>query len=316
MGETSVKNLRSRTIVYSTLKRQQYSTSNAPAKILCRRHTASSTYPSTNHVDHLVPQALFPEKQMHSGRPNIVLSEQGKDLSRVKFDKLVQEKVYPTLEKLLKRLTEQYADFPIYSTSTLCKKNEEPWFRIPTNIKDKNCIGFTSFCCDKREIFQILEEFRKDNVYLYYHDETWINLREVKRSIWTLNGEGEIKKKWTEELVDANCSPKEYISDQIGKKYDIEIFRLPKLHCSPNPIELSWNNLKQFVHDQNITFRQENVKQLIEQLMLAMDDKRATSYFHHVHEIEEMYKTADAIMEEYIEPQLQSDSEETDSDDE
>ncbi|CAF1219927.1 unnamed protein product [Adineta ricciae] len=198
MGETSVKNLRSRTIVYSTLKRQQYSTSNAPAKILCRRHTASSTYPSTNHVDHLVPQALFPEKQMHSGRPNIVLSEQGKDLSRVKFDKLVQEKVYPTLEKLLKRLTEQYADFPIYSTSTLCKKNEEPWFRIPTNIKDKNCIGFTSFCCDKREIFQILEEFRKDNVYLYYHDETWINLREVKRSIWTLNGEGEIKKKWTE----------------------------------------------------------------------------------------------------------------------
>ncbi|CAF1688063.1 unnamed protein product, partial [Adineta ricciae] len=57
------------------------------------------------------------------------------------------------------------------------------------------------------------------------------------------------------ELVCANCPPKEYISDQIGKKYGIEIFRLPKLHCSLNPIELSWNNRKQFVRDQNTTFR-------------------------------------------------------------
>ncbi|CAF4588830.1 unnamed protein product, partial [Rotaria sp. Silwood2] len=65
-----------------------------------------------------------------------------------------------------------------------------------------------------------------------------------------------------------------------------------------------------------MTFRQDDVKQLIEQFMVAMDDKRATSYFHHVRRIEEMFKTADAIMEENIEPHLQSDSEETDSDDE
>ena len=49
--------------------------------------------------------------------------------------------------------------------------------------------------------------------------------------------------------------------------------------------------------------------------MVAMDDKLASSYFHHVYEVEEMYKTADEIMEEEIEPHLQSDSEETDSDD-
>ncbi|CAF1483271.1 unnamed protein product [Adineta ricciae] len=58
--EPIVKNLRSRTIVYPTTKPLQYSTSNAPAKILHRRHTASSVYPSK---DHLVPQALFPEKK-------------------------------------------------------------------------------------------------------------------------------------------------------------------------------------------------------------------------------------------------------------
>jgi hypothetical protein len=37
--------------------------SDAPAKILCRRHTASPILPSKNHVDHLVTQALFPEKK-------------------------------------------------------------------------------------------------------------------------------------------------------------------------------------------------------------------------------------------------------------
>ncbi|CAF4018286.1 unnamed protein product [Rotaria sordida] len=117
------------------------------------------------------------------------------------------------------------------------------------------------------------------------------------------------------QLVCTNCPRKEYMSDRIAKKYAVEIIRLPKLHCSLNPIELLWNNLKQFVRDQNTTFRQDDVKQLIEQFLVAMDDKLASSYFHHVYEVEEMYKTADEIMEEEIEPHFQSDSEETDSDD-
>ena len=41
---------------------------------------------------------------------------------RVEFHKLIQEKVYPTSDKLLKRLNEQYEDFPIRSASTLRKK--------------------------------------------------------------------------------------------------------------------------------------------------------------------------------------------------
>ncbi|CAF1649429.1 unnamed protein product, partial [Adineta ricciae] len=103
---------------------------------------------------------------------------------------------------------------------------------------------------------------------------------------------------------------------RIGKKYGIEIFRLPKLHCSLNPIELSWNNLKQFVPDQSTTFRPDDVKLLSEQFMVTMDDERAMSYFHYARGIEEMYQTADAIMKKDIEQYLQSDSEETDSDDE
>ena len=49
--------------------------------------------------------------------------------------------------------------------------------------------------------------------------------------------------------------------------------------------------------------------------MVAMDEIRASSYFHHVRGIEETFKRADAIIEEEIEPYLLLDSEETDSDD-
>jgi hypothetical protein len=50
-----------------------------------------------------------------------------------------------------------------------------------------------AFVAARAKYFQALEEFRESNVHLYYHDETWMNLREVKRSIWTLDGKGKIK---------------------------------------------------------------------------------------------------------------------------
>ena len=59
---------------------------------------------------------------MHSGRQNIILSDEGKDLIRLEFHKLIEEKVYPTSDKLLERLKEKYEDFPIRSTSALRKE--------------------------------------------------------------------------------------------------------------------------------------------------------------------------------------------------
>ncbi len=75
---------------------------------------------------------------MHSGHRRIILSEQGKDLIRVEFHKLIQEKVYPTSEKLLKRLKEQYEDFPIRSTTTLRQKMRSvSKIFIVTNVRGK-----------------------------------------------------------------------------------------------------------------------------------------------------------------------------------
>jgi len=47
--------------------------------------------------------------------------------------------------------------------------------------------------------------------------------------------------------------------------------------------------------------------------MASMDKELATSYFDHVHKVEQTFKKADTYMEEEIEPDLQDDNIETDS---
>ncbi|CAF3998146.1 unnamed protein product [Rotaria sp. Silwood2] len=167
--------------------------SNPPAKICCRLHTASA-FSSSSKIDPSIPQALPPQKKRHSGHRKIILSEQGKDLIRVEFHKLIQEKVYPTSEKLLKRLNEQYEDFPIRSASTLRKEMKSIGFIYQRTSKIKIPLDSQAFVAARAKYFQALEELREANVHLYYHDGTWLNLREVKRLIWTLEGKGEIKK--------------------------------------------------------------------------------------------------------------------------
>jgi hypothetical protein len=50
-----------------------------------------------------------------------------------------------------------------------------------------------AFLAARAKYFQALEELRAGKAHIYYHDETWMNLREVKRSIWTLDGKGKVK---------------------------------------------------------------------------------------------------------------------------
>jgi hypothetical protein len=51
-----------------------------------------------------------------------------------------------------------------------------------------------AFVAARARYSQKLEELRAAKARLFYHDETWVSLREVKRSIWTLEGEGRVKK--------------------------------------------------------------------------------------------------------------------------
>ncbi|CAF4273713.1 unnamed protein product [Rotaria sordida] len=122
------------------------------------------------------------------------------------------------------------------------------------------------------------------------------------------------------ELALANASPNEYITDQAAEQFNVQIIRLPHHHCCLNPIELSWNNLKQYVRDNNVTFKANDVYNLILDLMGGLDTELATSYFEHVEKVEQTFKDADSFLEEDIEPNLVEEEtmteEEDDDDDE
>ena len=55
----------------------------------------------------------------HSSSQKFVLSQQGKDLIRLEFHKLIEEKIYSTTSRLLKRLHNDFEDFPIHAESVL-----------------------------------------------------------------------------------------------------------------------------------------------------------------------------------------------------
>ena len=43
-------------------------------------------------------------------------------------------------------------------------------------------------------------------------------------------------------------------TDQIARRYNVEVIRLPCHHCSLNPIELSWHNSKQYIRNNRSHF--------------------------------------------------------------
>ncbi|CAF1542680.1 unnamed protein product [Rotaria sordida] len=64
------------------------------------------------------------------------------------------------------------------------------------------------------------------------------------------------------QLVFTHLPPKEFIVDKVATKYNIEIVRIPVKHCVSNPIELGWAGLKNYVQQQNVRFRLDNIEQL------------------------------------------------------
>ncbi|CAF1607429.1 unnamed protein product, partial [Didymodactylos carnosus] len=156
------------------------------------------------------------------------------------------------------------------------------------------------------DIWSCAEEHNMDSTHFFsWLDSTCATLREEigekKRIAICLDNAT-----WHNKLTEESIIPKRSSTKgEIQKWLRDRKIQFPEKFVKAQLLQL-------FVRDQNTTFRQDDVKQLIEQFM---DDKLASSYFHHVYKVEEMYKTADEIMEEEIEPHLQSDNEETGSDD-
>jgi hypothetical protein len=98
---------------------------------------------------------------LSSEHRNIILSDQGKDLIRLEFHKLIEEKVYPSSDKLLIRLKEKKVSEIFVLTQTITREKHHvalffhclAWFYLSANIKNKSCIGFRGVCCSESKVF-------------------------------------------------------------------------------------------------------------------------------------------------------------------
>jgi len=106
------------------------------------------------------------------------------------------------------------------------------------------------------------------------------------------------------QLAFANVPPKRYVTNAIARALDVEVLRLPIKHCVLNPIQLPWAQLKSYVRKANVNFRLSDVETLVLEFMAAVDKDLAQSFIEHTKKAEEVFKTADAFVEDSIEPQL------------
>ena len=126
-----------------------------------------------------VPQ----RKTGNSGRSPFVLTEMAEDTIRYHFHLILAEKRYPTIINLLSSIHNEYPNFPIQSEITLWCHMKRLGFFYKQTSKVPIPLDSVSFVAQRAAYFRRLNELREAKAHLYYHDETWCNVGEEKRSV-------------------------------------------------------------------------------------------------------------------------------------
>ena len=118
------------------------------------------------------------------------------------------------------------------------------------------------------------------------------------------------------DIVKLNKPPIEHEADRLIRAAGHETLRLPAYHCSLNPIELIWGNLKNRIAMDNSTFKLNDVRDMINDGFTRIDQQAWSHAVRHVVDVVEVkYWTDDGLLN--VEPviiHLGSDDD-TDSDD-
>ncbi|CAF4197206.1 unnamed protein product [Rotaria sordida] len=144
-----------------------------------KSQSASVTLPLMTNV---IP-APQPPKQ-RSGRIPERLSEQADSEIRYQFQLLLSEKIYPTTANLLERLHAAHRDFPIQSQTTLRRHLHRIGFSYKSTTKVKIPLDHVSFVAQRAKFYRKIDELRTADALIFYHDESWLNVGEEKKSIW------------------------------------------------------------------------------------------------------------------------------------
>ncbi|CAF4559721.1 unnamed protein product [Didymodactylos carnosus] len=107
-----------------------------------------------------LPAPVSPKKKRHSGRHKIVLSELCEDTIRLEFHEMLEDKEYPTVEKLFRRLSEKYEKFPVKSATSLWRVMKRLGFAHKKTSEIKVPLDALSFVGAKyfRKLKQLRDE--------------------------------------------------------------------------------------------------------------------------------------------------------------
>ncbi|VVC30819.1 Hypothetical protein CINCED_3A004287 [Cinara cedri] len=91
-----------------------------------------------------------------------------------------------------------------------------------------------------------------------------------------------------------------YVIDEIAKKVNKTILRLPPYNCELNPIELVWSMVKGYVKANNSTFKPEDVKHLLHTGLDRVKSEDWKSHIDHAKKEEENFWNLDFIFDEHL----------------
>ena len=131
-----------------------------------------------------IPFPVPPHKTGNSGGPPLVLTETAEDTIRYHFYLILTEKHYPKIINLLSSVHNAHSNFPIQSQTTLWHHMKRLGFSYKQTSKVPISLTSVSFVAQRTAYFSRLNELREANAHLYYHDDTWCNVGEEKRSLW------------------------------------------------------------------------------------------------------------------------------------
>ena len=123
------------------------------------------------------------------------------------------------------------------------------------------------------------------------------------------------------DLIRAKNIKKRYVVDEMAEKYGHTVHRLPPYHCTFNPIEMVWSQLKSNVRRENVyTKDAAAVIDLVHEVFTLIDADTWRNYIAHTLKIEQEYWKRDHMMDELVSPVIisleESDDEFPESDDE
>ncbi|CAF3944155.1 unnamed protein product [Rotaria sp. Silwood1] len=268
------------------------------------------------------PRAKSSNRSGRSGRSNIILSEYRKDILRYEFHVLLSEKQYPTLRRSLTRLKKDLPEFLINSITILSKHLKELGFVYRRTASVKTILDSTYFIAERARYFHRLNELEEED------NAKWHNKRTEFSRILSRAWNKDRIRDWLEqhqipypdhyfkaellELCHTNAPPKQYLVDDAAALCDVEILRLPIKHCMLNPIEIAWVCMKNYIRDQNTSFKVQDIRELAANWLAACDESTSTGFFEKTKEYETTFKLADHYVESIETTLLDTDDDESD----